>query len=177
MFFFFLMIRRPPRSTLDRSSAASDVYKRQAIESDGWGRLLKEANVRYLGISQPDDLVRHMCEATVGIIPFVQDQMIRNSLPLKSYEYIACGLPVVSVPITSLEREPRLISVATTASEFKVLILEAARSRFDAATLEIRRNVALANSYDRRFFDVCEALIFARAVSYTHLTLPTSDLV
>ena len=28
------MIRRPPRSTLDRSSAASDVYKRQAHESD-----------------------------------------------------------------------------------------------------------------------------------------------
>ena len=27
--FFFLMIRRPPRSTLERSSAASDVYKRQ----------------------------------------------------------------------------------------------------------------------------------------------------
>ena len=42
--FFFLMIRRPPRSTLDRSSAASDVYKRQTAtywslhvrpESDG----------------------------------------------------------------------------------------------------------------------------------------------
>ena len=30
--FFVLMIRRPPRSTLDRSSAASDVYKRQALE-------------------------------------------------------------------------------------------------------------------------------------------------
>ena len=29
--FFFLMIRRPPRSTLDRSSAASDVYKRQLM--------------------------------------------------------------------------------------------------------------------------------------------------
>ena len=27
------MIRRPPRSTLDRSSAASDVYKRQVYES------------------------------------------------------------------------------------------------------------------------------------------------
>ena len=25
------MIRRPPRSTLDRSSAASDVYKRQSV--------------------------------------------------------------------------------------------------------------------------------------------------
>eukprot|EP01015_Nassula_variabilis_P034566 TRINITY_DN8539_c0_g1_i1.p1 TRINITY_DN8539_c0_g1~~TRINITY_DN8539_c0_g1_i1.p1 ORF type:complete len:150 (+),score=44.79 TRINITY_DN8539_c0_g1_i1:12-461(+) len=29
MFIFFLMIRRPPRSTQSRSSAASDVYKRQ----------------------------------------------------------------------------------------------------------------------------------------------------
>ena len=29
---FFLMIRRPPRSTLDRSSAASDVYKRQRVD-------------------------------------------------------------------------------------------------------------------------------------------------
>ena len=31
LLFVFLMIRRPPRSTLDRSSAASDVYKRQII--------------------------------------------------------------------------------------------------------------------------------------------------
>eukprot|EP01016_Furgasonia_blochmanni_P034738 TRINITY_DN3782_c0_g1_i10.p2 TRINITY_DN3782_c0_g1~~TRINITY_DN3782_c0_g1_i10.p2 ORF type:complete len:124 (+),score=8.83 TRINITY_DN3782_c0_g1_i10:3-374(+) len=29
--FFFLMIRRPPRSTQSRSSAASDVYKRQVL--------------------------------------------------------------------------------------------------------------------------------------------------
>src|SRR5450756_3189614 len=39
-FFFFLMIRRPPRSTQSRSSAASDVYKRQL---PGVGR--KTANV------------------------------------------------------------------------------------------------------------------------------------
>ena len=30
---FFLMIRRPPRSTLSSSSAASDVYKRQVVYS------------------------------------------------------------------------------------------------------------------------------------------------
>ena len=34
LIFFFLMIRRPPRSTLDRSSAASDVYKRQGLSSN-----------------------------------------------------------------------------------------------------------------------------------------------
>ena len=37
IFFFFLRIRRPPRSTLDRSSAASDVYKRQE-RRDATGR-------------------------------------------------------------------------------------------------------------------------------------------
>ena len=35
MVFFFLMIRLPPRSTLDRSSAASDVYKRQEHDRVG----------------------------------------------------------------------------------------------------------------------------------------------
>src|SRR5450756_287155 len=30
------MIRRPPRSTQSRSSAASDVYKRQDIDTDAW---------------------------------------------------------------------------------------------------------------------------------------------
>ena len=38
---FFLVIRRPPRSTLDRSSAASDVYKRQHIEHGLAGEQLK----------------------------------------------------------------------------------------------------------------------------------------
>ena len=33
------MIRRPPRSTLDRSSAASDVYKRQLLKERGIGHV------------------------------------------------------------------------------------------------------------------------------------------
>ena len=37
--FFLLMIRRPPRSTLDRSSAASDVYKRQVQTWPDWDPL------------------------------------------------------------------------------------------------------------------------------------------
>ena len=37
------MIRRPPRSTLDRSSAASDVYKRQAPAQAAGGRAAEMA--------------------------------------------------------------------------------------------------------------------------------------
>eukprot|EP00831_Metopus_contortus_P014941 TRINITY_DN1619_c0_g2_i2.p4 TRINITY_DN1619_c0_g2~~TRINITY_DN1619_c0_g2_i2.p4 ORF type:complete len:121 (-),score=17.56 TRINITY_DN1619_c0_g2_i2:569-931(-) len=35
--FFFLRIRRPPRSTQGVSSAASDVYKRQVSTQSTWG--------------------------------------------------------------------------------------------------------------------------------------------
>ena len=42
------MIRRPPRSTLDRSSAASDVYKRQACTQAGRA----EGAVRLLAVSK-----------------------------------------------------------------------------------------------------------------------------
>ena len=38
------MIRRPPRSTLDRASAASDVYKRQALFN-----ILQEGDVQIRG--------------------------------------------------------------------------------------------------------------------------------
>eukprot|EP00657_Telonema_sp_P-1_P003093 TRINITY_DN17351_c0_g1_i1.p1 TRINITY_DN17351_c0_g1~~TRINITY_DN17351_c0_g1_i1.p1 ORF type:complete len:136 (-),score=84.13 TRINITY_DN17351_c0_g1_i1:95-502(-) len=40
--FFFLMIRRPPRSTQSRSSAASDVYKRQLYAIEDYGRVIHE---------------------------------------------------------------------------------------------------------------------------------------
>ena len=43
VFVFFLMIRRPPRSTLDRSSAASDVYKRQReYRAKGLAHLMRQ---------------------------------------------------------------------------------------------------------------------------------------
>ena len=38
------MIRRPPRSTLDRSSAASDVYKRQRDHRVGRGAIVGDGD-------------------------------------------------------------------------------------------------------------------------------------
>ena len=56
--FFFLMIRRPPRSTLDRSSAASDVYKRQESGSAFGGITGRRVGVAVLdsGVSSHGDL-------------------------------------------------------------------------------------------------------------------------
>ena len=58
------MIRRPPRSTLDRSSAASDVYKRQVLIGSG---------LRYdLAVRSPEyvkELVTHHVGGYLKIAP------------------------------------------------------------------------------------------------------------
>ena len=61
---FFLMIRRPPRSTLDRSSAASDVYKRQVINTNAEGTqdLLKQ-KFDFIFFTGGTNIGRHVYEA------------------------------------------------------------------------------------------------------------------
>eukprot|EP00825_Cyclidium_porcatum_P002664 TRINITY_DN11237_c0_g1_i2.p3 TRINITY_DN11237_c0_g1~~TRINITY_DN11237_c0_g1_i2.p3 ORF type:complete len:133 (-),score=29.03 TRINITY_DN11237_c0_g1_i2:636-1034(-) len=51
IYFFFLMIRRPPRSTHCISSAASDVYKRQVSTQSTWAEYMG-GDRRVLGIGQ-----------------------------------------------------------------------------------------------------------------------------
>ena len=52
---FFLMIRRPPRSTQSRSSAASDVYKRQPTPSSFSGAAFTPTltNCRWSSVTRP----------------------------------------------------------------------------------------------------------------------------
>ena len=66
LFVFFLMIRRPPRSTQSRSSAASDVYKRQLEEA------LAEVDV-------VDPLERDL-DTALGEHTLTEDEALRLSL-------------------------------------------------------------------------------------------------
>lgn len=128
----------------------------------GWRALAKKPNVSYLGHLAPDAFGKLLCEATVGIIPFNQDEYIFNSLPLKAYEYVACGLPVVTVPIAALERDADLFARATTAKDFAVAMEAAARERFNPSQLARRREAAMANCYDARFSMMSATLVNER---------------
>lgn len=41
----------------------------------------------------------------VGVIPFRQDNVSNNSLPLKLFEYMACGVPVVSTHVSAIQKD------------------------------------------------------------------------
>ena len=98
------MIRRPPRSTLDLSSAASDVYKRQVLLSE-------ELN--------------------------------------HSYTYLANFFSEIE---------------ATTIEQFII-------------ALKIERIKELILFGEDSISEIAHKLHYSSAVSYTHLTLPPSDLV
>lgn len=124
-------------------------------------RLSRLGNVEILGEMPPDDFSKEMLGAAVGIIPFIQDDWIRGSFPLKFFEYVACGLPVVSVPIDALakfEMCGNVVEFASTAAGFSGAIERLSTTRNDLASLQIRRALAEENSYDKRFEIVVDKL-------------------
>ena len=131
----------------------------------GWKRLKSRPNVQHFGALDPVALGTRTCQATVGLIPFHQDDMIRVSLPLKAYEYVACGLPVVSVPIDALDSEPELFTFASTAAEFASAIRTAAGTRKSPDLLAQRHEAAMRNSYDERYRVLREQLLSARSLA------------
>jgi glycosyltransferase involved in cell wall biosynthesis len=124
----------------------------------GMEALRQKPNFRYLGNLRPEVLRAALYAATVGLIPYVQDRYItRQSLPLKAFEYAACGLPVVSVPIASLARH-QIFAFASTAEEFAASIARVGATRFEPRAIETRTKAARLQSYDHRFHELTEFL-------------------
>jgi glycosyltransferase involved in cell wall biosynthesis len=124
-----------------------------------WRALKTQPHVRLLGTLPADELRTRMKQATVGIIPFLQIPIMQKSWPLKAFEYIACGLPVVSMPIDDLAPFEQAMRFATTPDTFISAIREQGATRHDPQRLAERDALARAQSYDSRFEAVGRALL------------------
>lgn len=123
-----------------------------------WGALSALPNVEYKGELTPEEIAALAKKATVGLIPFLQGPLIQQSLPLKAYEYVACGLPVVSVPIDALRCEPELFAIAESADEFARQMEVVAPSRSDLSHLKKRSEAGYRQSYDQRFAELSRTI-------------------
>lgn len=83
-------------------------------------RLLPAPNVKILGRKSKEEVPRYLYNATVGIIPFDvvnHTRLVDYINPIKLYEYLACGLPVVATEWAEVRalRSPAYLSPSGTA--------------------------------------------------------------
>jgi glycosyltransferase involved in cell wall biosynthesis len=119
----------------------------------GYRRFRQCPNVHLLGPKRHADLPPYLNAFDVCIIPYRLDGQVPASSPIKLYEYLAAGKPVVSVPIPHVSSFQPLVKVANTAAEFERSI-ELSLSQ-DGDTLRAERLAfARQNSWDKRAEEV-----------------------
>ncbi len=92
----------------------------------------------------------------VALVPFHESALTRAINPLKVYEYLACGLPVVSTPLPELDGFGDLVTQVTGARTFDAAVVAAlaeGRSRAD-----VRATAAAEHDWHRRFTRVTAIL-------------------
>ncbi|NLG06633.1 MAG: glycosyltransferase family 1 protein [Candidatus Pacebacteria bacterium] len=68
-----------------------------------WASVLRTANIHYLGVKDKSKLANYYSFFDVCLIPYIFNKKPLKNNPMKFYEYMAMGKPVVSVPIEALE--------------------------------------------------------------------------
>lgn len=79
-------------------------------------------NIRYIGEVPYSNLTKYAQVFDVGIIPYENNQLTRSGNPIKLYEYLAMGIPVVSIDVTEVRKFGDLVFVANNEDEFVQLI-------------------------------------------------------
>lgn len=87
---------------------------------DAHRRLLQLENegAKYHGMLGLEALAALFKTSTVGLIPYVLNEYTRGVNPLKTFEYLAAGLAVVSTPVPAVEGDGRDVLVELDTSRF-----------------------------------------------------------
>jgi glycosyltransferase involved in cell wall biosynthesis len=86
--------------------------------------LRQAPNVHLLGERSQHELPQLLRGAAAAIIPYRTERQMRSVFPMKTYEYLASGRPVVSTPLDTLRDLPDVIK-ASDAEEFAARLDEA----------------------------------------------------
>ena len=76
------------------------------------------SNVKVLGYRKPDELPNYLKSFDVALIPYVLSDRTKAINPLKLYEYMAAGRPIVATPLPELFEFLKYVRIAHTEEEF-----------------------------------------------------------
>jgi len=115
--------------------------------------LKKLPNVHLLGEMPYKDLPGYLYYFDACIIPFRVCELTLATNPVKFYEYISSGKPVVSVKLPEMEQYSDVCYLYETDEEFEKGIITALAER-DEGLRNKRIEVARQSSWDQRFQDI-----------------------
>lgn len=112
-------------------------------------RLQQLANVRWLGPVAYDRLPRYVAAFDVGLIPYVASAYTASCFPLKLFEYLAAGKPVVASGLPALAGMEPDVLLADGQRAFEAAVEHALGLLHDA---DRERRIALAagNTWEQR---------------------------
>ena len=114
-------------------------------------------NVTLLGARPYQQLPAYLAAMDVGLIPFKQDRVTYHADPIKAYEYLAAGLPVVATEMPALRRLAHVVRLADSPETFEAQIA-AALDEGRSARSEARQAEAARHSWTSRF-ETIDALL------------------
>ena len=116
-------------------------------------------NVHFFGRIDYSDLQYFIRHFDVCTIPFVVDEMTVHVNPIKVYEYMATGLPIISSKLPEVLSLGDLIYFYDDAEDFQRIIRDVlSGSESDSSLPERRKNAASANSWDARVNKIWELI-------------------
>jgi len=115
--------------------------------------IVPEANIHYLGLKPFEDLPAYTRHFDVGLVPFCLSALTLHSNPLKVFEYLAGGLPVVTTDIPELRAHADKVHIARRHEEFLGLC-EAALAENAPDRREQRSRAVESCSWDDRVREI-----------------------
>ena len=113
----------------------------------------KLKNVIVTGEKPYAQLPQYLYRFDVCLIPFIVNNLTLATNPVKVYEYLASGKPVVAVNLPELEYISDLVCLASSPIEFEQAI-RFSLSENDAEKINKRKNFAALNTWNSRYVDL-----------------------
>jgi glycosyltransferase involved in cell wall biosynthesis len=118
--------------------------------------LVDEPNIHLLGARSYAELPQVLRGADAGIIPYARNPLTESVFPMKVYEYLAAGLPVVATPLPALVDVP---DIATAANPQDIAGLLEDAIEHDTATARAERSQrAQSHSWNTRLAQIATAI-------------------
>jgi glycosyltransferase involved in cell wall biosynthesis len=118
--------------------------------------LAAEPNVHLLGRRSYQELPDVLRGADAGLIPYARNELTNSIFPMKVYEYLAAGLPVVATPLPALAEVPEVLTAAD--AEGIASLLEAAIEEDSPQHRAERSRGASEHSWERRLQEIAAAI-------------------